>query len=128
MQQSLFCLYRKRKQIKVVGFNVQHASSKVSFHIVRQKPREEIRRESITAKDRCQLFTSFQADIWSKQSNREKRGQRMQRERELVTKKQNLLFLHYSLITQSRYFSHQAVISNSLPLIHISDSTGGERH
>jgi len=32
MQQSLFCLYRKRKQIKAIGFNVQRASSKVFFH------------------------------------------------------------------------------------------------
>lgn len=32
MQHRLFCLYKTEKQIKVLEFNFQHASSKVSFH------------------------------------------------------------------------------------------------
>lgn len=109
MQQSLFCLDRKRKQIKVVGFHDQHASSKVSFHSSgkSQGKRSEENRSRPGADVSCSHLSRLTFGASRSTGEEEDRGCK---EREPVTRKQNLLFPHYSLITQSGYFSHQVFI------------------
>lgn len=80
-----------------------------------QKPGEEIRTESIVTRGTCQLLSTSQADIWSTQSSRERRGQRTQGEKEPVTGNQNLLLPCYPSITQDT-FCIKCSLGNSLPL------------
>lgn len=109
MQQSLFCLYNKRKQIKSGG--IQHSASQQQGFVYSpgksQWKRSEKNRSWPGADISCSHLSRLTSGASRATGKEEDRGCK---EREPVAQYQNWLFPHCSLTTQSRLFLHQVFI------------------
>lgn len=125
MQQSLFCLYKKRKQIKAVGFSVQPASSKVSF-IVQAKANGKDQKRIDHGQGQISVVRIFpgrhleQAELQGKRRTEDAKRENLS----LSTK------TGYSLTAPSSHnqdtFCIKCSLGTLLPLIHISAAQGVE--